>query len=81
MQPAGQDPEACAVPDGHTTALFADECQSFLDNVIAGEPARPIKGDAAARHDHVTEDTQVVRSWRKLTCERGRRVRRAVMGI
>jgi hypothetical protein len=22
--------------NGHTTALFADECQSFLDNVIAG---------------------------------------------
>jgi signal transduction histidine kinase len=22
--------------NGHTTALFTDECQSFLDNVIAG---------------------------------------------
>jgi hypothetical protein len=22
--------------NGHTTALFAEECQSFLDNVIAG---------------------------------------------
>jgi hypothetical protein len=37
MQPAGQDPEArpCA-RNGHSTALFAEECQSFLDNVIAG---------------------------------------------
>jgi hypothetical protein len=37
MQPAGQDPEARASrPEGHSTALFAAECQSFLDNVIAG---------------------------------------------
>ena len=37
MQPAGQDPEArVGARNGHTTALFADECQSFLDNVIAG---------------------------------------------
>ena len=37
MQPAGQDPEAPpGARNGHTTALFADECQSFLDNVIAG---------------------------------------------
>ena len=37
MKPAGQDPEArpCA-RNGHSTALFAEECQSFLDNVIAG---------------------------------------------
>ena len=37
MQPAGQDPKARLVPGtGHTTAPFKDECQSFLDNVIAG---------------------------------------------
>jgi Transposase IS116/IS110/IS902 family len=36
MQPAGQDPEARRARDGHSTALFAAECQSFLDNVIAG---------------------------------------------
>src|SRR5436309_1979741 len=36
MQPAGQDPEgAWRARDDHSTALFADECQSFLDNVIA----------------------------------------------
>jgi hypothetical protein len=37
MKPAGQDPEArpCA-RNGHSTALFAEECQSFLDNVMAG---------------------------------------------
>jgi hypothetical protein len=38
MQPAGQDPETLAprVRNGHSTALFTHECQSFLDNVIAG---------------------------------------------
>jgi len=36
MQPAGQDPEArLASGTVTTTALFTDECQSFLDNVIA----------------------------------------------
>jgi hypothetical protein len=36
MQPAGQDPEARPAPGTiHSTALFADECQSFLHNVIA----------------------------------------------
>jgi hypothetical protein len=35
MQPAGQDPEARRAWNGHSTAPFADECQSFLDNVIA----------------------------------------------
>jgi hypothetical protein len=36
MQPAGQDPEdASGARNGHSTALFAYECQSFLDNVIA----------------------------------------------
>jgi hypothetical protein len=37
MKPAGQDPEArsCA-QNGHSTAPFAEECQSFIDNVIAG---------------------------------------------
>ena len=37
MQPAGQDPEAApGARNGHSTAPFADECQSFLDNVMAG---------------------------------------------
>ena len=37
MQPAGQDPKALRAPGtSHSTALFAAECQSFLDNVIAG---------------------------------------------
>ena len=37
MQPAGQNPEgAPRARNGHSTALFAAECQSFLDNVIAG---------------------------------------------
>jgi hypothetical protein len=37
MQPAGQNPEgAPRARNGHSTALFADECQSFVDNVIAG---------------------------------------------
>jgi hypothetical protein len=37
LQPAGQDPEARVVPGTvRTTAPFADECQSFLDNLIAG---------------------------------------------
>jgi hypothetical protein len=35
MKPAGQDPETGA-RNGHSTALFAEECQSFLDNVMAG---------------------------------------------
>ena len=36
MQPAGQDPEgASRARNGHSTALFADKCQSFLENVIA----------------------------------------------
>jgi hypothetical protein len=36
-QPAGQDPEgASRARNGHSTALFAAKCQSFLDNVIAG---------------------------------------------
>jgi hypothetical protein len=36
MQPAGQDPEGVSrALNGHSTALFAAECQSFLDNVIA----------------------------------------------
>src|SRR5262249_16909241 len=36
MQPAGQDPEgASRARNGHSTALFVAECQSFLDNVIA----------------------------------------------
>src|SRR5262249_49826907 len=35
-KPAGQDHEgASRARNGHSTALFADECQSFLDNVIA----------------------------------------------
>jgi hypothetical protein len=29
-------PRARRARNGHSTALFADECQSFLDNVIAG---------------------------------------------
>jgi len=37
MQPADQDPEgAWRARNGYSTALFMDECQSFLDNVIAG---------------------------------------------
>jgi hypothetical protein len=37
MEPAGQDPEApSGARNGHTTALFTDESQSFLDNLIAG---------------------------------------------
>jgi len=37
MQPAGQDPRGTPrARNGHSTALFTDECQSFLDNVIAG---------------------------------------------
>jgi hypothetical protein len=37
MQPAGQDPETrLNVRNGYSTALFTDECQSFLENVIAG---------------------------------------------
>ena len=37
MQPAGQDPEGeWRARNSRTTALFAAECQSFLDNVIAG---------------------------------------------
>jgi hypothetical protein len=37
MQPAGQNPEdALRARNVDSTALFADECQSFLDNVIAG---------------------------------------------
>jgi len=37
MQPAGQGSRgATRARNGHTTALFASECQSFLDNVIAG---------------------------------------------
>jgi hypothetical protein len=35
LQPAGQDPEALRARSDHSTALFAGECQSFLDNVIA----------------------------------------------
>src|SRR5262249_61390447 len=35
-KPAGQDPEgASRARNGHSTTLFADECQSFLDNVLA----------------------------------------------
>ena len=37
MQPAGQDPEARLVPGTVTVPLCSrPECQSFLDNVIAG---------------------------------------------
>jgi hypothetical protein len=37
MQPAGQDPgRAPRARNGHSTALFGYECQSFLDNLIAG---------------------------------------------
>jgi hypothetical protein len=37
MQPAGQDPEVLmAARNGHSTAPFAPECQSFLDNILAG---------------------------------------------
>lgn len=36
MRPAGQDPGAPGARNGHSTALFADECQSFLDTVMAG---------------------------------------------
>jgi hypothetical protein len=37
MQPAGQDPRGTpSARNWHTTAPFADEGQSFLDNVIAG---------------------------------------------
>ena len=32
----GRIPKASRARNGHTTALFAAECQSFLDNVIAG---------------------------------------------
>ena len=32
----GRIPRQSRARNGHTTALFADECQSFLDNVIAG---------------------------------------------
>jgi hypothetical protein len=36
MQPAGQGSRGARhARNGHTTALFAYECQSFLDNVIA----------------------------------------------
>ena len=36
MQPAGQDPEARpGARNGHSTAPFAEACQSFLDNVMA----------------------------------------------
>jgi len=32
----GRIPRARRARNGHSTALFANECQSFLDNVIAG---------------------------------------------
>ena len=37
IKPAGQDPGAPQAPGtDDSTALFAEECQSFLDNFIAG---------------------------------------------
>jgi hypothetical protein len=37
MEPAGQDPRAHKEPrTDQSTALFEEECQSFLDNLIAG---------------------------------------------
>jgi hypothetical protein len=37
MEPAGQDPRARQEPGTEqSTALFAGNCQSFLDNLIAG---------------------------------------------
>ncbi len=35
IMPAGQDPWALVPGTGLTTAPIADECQSFLDNVVA----------------------------------------------
>jgi hypothetical protein len=50
MQPAGQDPEdALRARNAHSTALFAYECQSFLDNLIAG------LGRSGAWNDPVSE--------------------------
>ena len=46
MKPAGQDPEALiAARNGHSTAPFAPECQSFLDNLRAGFGAKGSAND------------------------------------
>jgi hypothetical protein len=58
---ASWHPEACASRPERTTALFADECQSFLDNVIASfgrhgqwyDPHRELRLDGA---DHRAEE-------------------------
>ena len=37
IEPAGQDPRALkGLGTDQSTALFAEECQSFLDNLVAG---------------------------------------------
>jgi hypothetical protein len=59
MQPAGQDPEdALRARNGHSTALFAYECQSFLDNLIAG------LGRSGAWNDPVSERARFKRCQR-----------------
>src|SRR6266571_6941903 len=53
----GRIPRASRAQNGHSTALVADECQSFLDNVIASlgqigswnNPQDPHYGHAGAR--------------------------------
>jgi hypothetical protein len=48
MEPAGQDSEVLiAARNGHSTAPFAPECQSFLDNLRAGFGAKGSANDPA----------------------------------
>jgi hypothetical protein len=50
-RPAGQDSEMLiAAQNGHSTALFAPECQSFLDNLRAGFGAKESANDSVRFH-------------------------------
>jgi len=50
MEPAGRDSEELiAARNGHSTAPFAPECQSFLDNLPAGFGAKGSVNDSDIR--------------------------------
>jgi hypothetical protein len=78
MQPAGQDPGVTiGARNGHTTAPFADECQSFLDNVIAGAP-----GDRQGVRVKVPNDERVANDIGPESCAAAREGRReALTGV
>ena len=74
---AGHPEARVGARNGHTTAPFTDECQSFLDNVIAGAP-----GDRQGVKVKVPNDERVANDIGPESCAAPREGRReALTGV